>query len=154
MTATINNNTISQNVQDTLPVLLRLLDEEEMAKYDCMTPTALDYLADYYDGIDEMPFQIDLGQNADASHARPVIYIPQGHADVVPADGATSGTRPTSYMSYANNVLANDINRHISHTKCPKPRGSWKVKQIWAVPNTTTGPFRQSPITSCMLPSR
>ena len=47
MTATINNNTISQNVQDTLPVLLRLLDEEEMTKYDCMTPTALDYLADY-----------------------------------------------------------------------------------------------------------
>ena len=98
-------------MQDTLPVLLRLLDEEEMAKYDCMTPTALDYLADYY--IDEMPFKIDLGTNADASHVRPVIYIPQGHADVVPADNATEGTRPTSYMSYANNVLSHDINRQV-----------------------------------------
>ena len=44
MTATINNNTVSMNVQDTLPLLLRLLDSEEMAKYECMTPTTLDYL--------------------------------------------------------------------------------------------------------------
>jgi hypothetical protein len=33
MTATINNNTVSMNVQDTLPLLLRMLDSEEMAKY-------------------------------------------------------------------------------------------------------------------------
>ena len=34
MTCTINNNTVSQNVQDTLPVLLRLLDAEGLAKYE------------------------------------------------------------------------------------------------------------------------
>jgi hypothetical protein len=45
MTATINNNTVSMNVQDTLPLLLRMLDSEEMAKYECMTPTTLDYLS-------------------------------------------------------------------------------------------------------------
>ena len=50
MTATINNNTISQNMMDTLPILLRMVDPEEFAKYDSMTPTALDYLADYKDG--------------------------------------------------------------------------------------------------------
>jgi hypothetical protein len=33
------------NVQDTLPLLLRMLDSEEMAKYECMTPTTLDYLS-------------------------------------------------------------------------------------------------------------
>jgi hypothetical protein len=51
MTATINNNTISMNVQDTLPVLLRLLDPEELAKYDSMTPTTLDFLASYRDAV-------------------------------------------------------------------------------------------------------
>jgi hypothetical protein len=31
MTATINNNTVSMNVQETLPILLRLLDPQELA---------------------------------------------------------------------------------------------------------------------------
>ena len=114
MTATINNNTISQNVQDTLPVLLRLLDEEEMTKYDCMTPTALEYLADYYDGVDEMSIQLDLGKNTNGSNPRPVVYIPQGHSDIEPTDNAYAGTRPTSFMSYANNILSHDMNRPIS----------------------------------------
>ena len=52
MTATINNNTVSMNVQDTLPALLRMLDPEELAKYECMTPTGLDFLANYRDGIE------------------------------------------------------------------------------------------------------
>ena len=59
MTATINNNTISQNMMDTLPILLRMVDSEEFAKYDSMTPTALDYLADYKDGVHAMEFQLD-----------------------------------------------------------------------------------------------
>ena len=32
MSATINNNTVSFNVQETLPLLLRMLDPEELAK--------------------------------------------------------------------------------------------------------------------------
>ena len=63
MTATINNNTISQNMMDTLPMLLHMVDSEEFAKYDCVTPTALDYLAEYKDGVHRMDFQLD--QNAD-----------------------------------------------------------------------------------------
>jgi hypothetical protein len=59
MTATINNNTISQNMMDTLPILLRMVDSEEFAKYDCVTPTALDYLAEYKDGVHRMDFQLD-----------------------------------------------------------------------------------------------
>ena len=47
MTTTINNNTVSMNIQDTLPTLLRMIDAEELAKYECMTPTGLDYLQDY-----------------------------------------------------------------------------------------------------------
>ena len=43
MTVTINNNTVSQNMQETLPVLLRMVDPEELSKYNSMTPTALDF---------------------------------------------------------------------------------------------------------------
>ena len=59
MTATINNNTVSMNVQETLPALLRMMDPEELAMYDCMTPTGLDYLGDYRDGVDLQNFCID-----------------------------------------------------------------------------------------------
>ena len=56
MTVTINNNTVSQNMQETLPVLLRMVGPEELSKYSSMTPTALDFLADYKDGIYPMSF--------------------------------------------------------------------------------------------------
>jgi hypothetical protein len=59
MTATINNATCSVNMMDTLPILLRLMDPEELAKYNSMTPTTLDYLANYRDGVDVMGWQID-----------------------------------------------------------------------------------------------
>ena len=56
MSATINNNTVSLNVQETLPLLLRMVDPEELAQYDSMTPTTLDYLADYDAAIYPMMF--------------------------------------------------------------------------------------------------
>jgi hypothetical protein len=71
MTVTINNNTVSQNMQETLPILLRLVDPEEFAKYDCMTPTALDYLANYEDAVQPMEFQID----ATEAGGKPFIYF-------------------------------------------------------------------------------
>ena len=58
MSATINNNTVSFNVQETLPLLLRMVDPEEFAKYDSMTPTALDYLADYSDAVNPIAFNL------------------------------------------------------------------------------------------------
>ncbi|MFM7978215.1 MAG: phage major capsid domain-containing protein, partial [Candidatus Fonsibacter sp.] len=64
MSATINNNTVSFNVQETLPLLLRMVDPEELSKYDSMTPTALGYLADYMDGIQRMDRQLDVPNGA------------------------------------------------------------------------------------------
>jgi hypothetical protein len=86
MTATINNNAISQNMADTLPILLRMVDPEEFSKYNCVTPTAMDYLADYKDGVDRMDYQIDIGRAGTeaATENRPVIYEP-GPADVAPS---------------------------------------------------------------------
>ncbi|MFM7981108.1 MAG: phage major capsid domain-containing protein, partial [Candidatus Fonsibacter sp.] len=59
MTVTINNNTVSQNMPETLPIILRMVDPEEFSKYDSMTPTALDFLANYEDAVQEIEFQLD-----------------------------------------------------------------------------------------------
>jgi len=51
MTATINNNSVSLNVRDVLPALLRFHDRRELERYNGMTPVAFDILANYADGI-------------------------------------------------------------------------------------------------------
>ncbi len=56
MSCTINNNTINLNVQDLLPLLLRMVDPE-FSKYDSMTPAALDFLANYEDAIKRHDFR-------------------------------------------------------------------------------------------------
>mgnify|MGYP000907415519 FL=1 len=131
MTATINNNTITQNMQETLPILLRMVDPEEFAKYDSMTPTGLDYLGDYRDGVHPMEFQLDIPPNATVANWRPVVYT-QGTTNTNPPDAGWNGTRPISYISHANNVLAYDINRPAGTAYYHKPRGSWKLKQLYA----------------------
>ena len=134
MTSTINNNTISSNVQETLPVLLRLLDQEELAKYNDMTPTALDHLAHYSDGVNYMDYQIDsLGTAAPAVFG--VGGVPRD-----PVDAAHEGARSQSFTSHPNNILGFDMNRAISGTYAPKSRGSWKLKALYggteATPHT------------------
>ena len=81
VTATINNNTLSPNMMDTLPIVLRVVDSEEFAKHDCMTPTALDYLPEYKDGVRRMGFQLD--QNADG---QPCAFL-RSNTDANPAQG-------------------------------------------------------------------
>lgn len=51
MTATINNNSVSLNVRDVLPALLRLHDRRELERYNGMTPVMYDLLANYADGV-------------------------------------------------------------------------------------------------------
>ena len=130
MTATINNNTISQNMMDTLPILLRMVDSEEFAKYDSMTPTALDYLADYRDGVHQMEFQLDnnLGD-------QPCFYAP-GAADLTPAANTYVGTRTRSFLSHANNILGHDMIRPAGTAYYHKPRGAWKLKALYAIDGT------------------
>ena len=137
MTTTINNNTVSMNVQDTLPALLRLIDAEELAKYECMTPTGLDYLQDYRDGVDLQEYMID------AVGARPVVFsvtTDAGGAEQAPADltatniaTAFRGTRAQSFVSYENNSLAYDQRRPAGSTWYHKPRGSWVLLELYAL---------------------
>ena len=130
MSCTTNNNTINLNVQDSLPLLLRMVDPEEFSKYDSMTPTALDFLANYKDAVKRQEFQIDVTALPAGAAARPVVYLPN-NAEVEPALAASLvGARPYSYTSYTNNVLAYDMNRPAGTAYYHKPRGSWKVNRI------------------------
>ena len=49
--ATINNNTVSVNVQDVLPAVMRMLDHRELSAYNGYTPTMQDTFANYADGL-------------------------------------------------------------------------------------------------------
>jgi hypothetical protein len=94
MSCTINNNTVTQNMQDTSPLILRMLDSEELAEWSAHAPTTLDYLAQYKDGVDKMQFE--LGASGTGVNLRPVVYVPQtagGGAEAEPTTGAFYGTR-------------------------------------------------------------
>jgi hypothetical protein len=147
MTTTINNNTVSMNVQDTLPLILRLLDPEELAKYECMTPTTLDYLANYADGVQPMNFQLDIATDTTGSNPRPVVYrtstntqevVPTNLAIDNPANfsAAVTGTRTTNFISRNNNVLSYDYNRLAGTSYYHKPRGSWKIQALYVLDPT------------------
>ena len=47
--ATINNNTVSVNMRDVLPAIIRLLDKKELGSYNGMSATATDSLLNYSD---------------------------------------------------------------------------------------------------------
>ena len=93
MTVTINNNTVSQNMKATLPIILRMVDPKEFSKYNSMTPTALDYLANYEDAVQAMKFQIDATEDG----GKPIIYYPAA-AEVEPSATNFMGSRPASYI--------------------------------------------------------
>jgi hypothetical protein len=80
-----------------------MVDPEEFSKYDSMTPTALDFLANYEDAVKRNDFQIDLNSNGGIT--RPLVLTPDA-AEAYPVDGnGFYGTRPYSYTSYPNNVF-------------------------------------------------
>lgn len=51
MTATINNNSVSLNVRDVLPAILRFNDRRELQRLNGTTPVAPDLLGSYKDGL-------------------------------------------------------------------------------------------------------
>ena len=51
MTATINNNSVSINMIDVLPALLRFIDKRELQRMNGMTPVQFDTYQNYQDGI-------------------------------------------------------------------------------------------------------
>ena len=51
MTATINNNSVSINMKDVLPAILRFNDRRELQRYNGYTPVAYDTYASYTDAL-------------------------------------------------------------------------------------------------------
>jgi len=107
MTATINNNTFSINMSDVLPSVLRLCDPEDLAYYNDMTPTTLDYLGDYRDGVQQMPHYIIASPDASTPVHRPIVMIP-GTTLTLPGNNAYAGTAPQAFISYPDNSLGFD----------------------------------------------
>ena len=135
ISATIHNNTVTTNVQETLPLILRLIDPEEFAQYDSMTPKSVDYLAYYEDAVEEKPFQLDEAPPAEGLGERegswPYIYKP-GPSDVEPTGATEFVRRHVGYISHPNNILSNDQSRPAGTAYFHRPRGSWQLKEIWA----------------------
>jgi len=61
---TINNNTVSQNTREILPVLTRIHDKRFLARYNGMTPTMFDTYGNYNDGVGAQNNSLGSWQNS------------------------------------------------------------------------------------------
>jgi hypothetical protein len=77
MSCTINNNTVTQNMQDTLPLILRMMDSEELAQWSTHTPTTLDFLSQYRNGVDKLDFINATATNSEGVVIRAQRSLPQ-----------------------------------------------------------------------------
>ena len=72
---------------------------QELVKYDCMTPTTLDYLADYDDAVYPMELFLKPADGPNAPH--PTIHAPADVDDEPDDDhGQHYGMRQQSWISY------------------------------------------------------
>ena len=142
ITININNNSVSMNYADILEPLLRLIDPEELAKYESTTPTTLDYLANYRDGVQPYTYMVGNRINTTAAGdlGNSAIQLSPDGAETLevpptagpPANPGSNALRVQSYHSYPNNVLAYDLNRPSGSSYNHRPRGSFKILAIYA----------------------
>ena len=96
-----------------------------------MKSTTLDYLSDYADGVDRMPYQLAVS-TADPRHdvltPANAIAIPGALTVGVQANvnlaTASVGTAPQRFISYPNNVSSYDYGRVAGTGKQHRRRGS------------------------------
>ena len=123
MTATVNNNSVTTNVQDVLPPLLRMSDPDELAEYDATTPTTLDYLANYRDGVDTLGYQIIAATNADAALRPAVLGVGTGGRPAAIGSTGIYATGTAKFQSYPSIVLSYDMSCSVSGGKYMSPWG-------------------------------
>ena len=87
-----------------------------------MTPTTLDFLGWYGDGVQALTDQLVY----DPALKKVVSYKTSLDGNVTAAipGQVNAGTRAAAFVSYPNNSLAYDINRPAGSTWHHKPRGS------------------------------
>jgi hypothetical protein len=120
----INNNNVTLQQSDLFDVLLRMQNPEDLARYDGKTPTGLDFLYDYPDGVMMNPYYIGLVADATTDNKYNLGYY--GPDGVL---GETAGVR--SYTSFNNNILSYDMNRIANSSHCHKPRGNYVIDAIF-----------------------
>lgn len=96
MTATINNNSVSINIRDVLPALLRLHDRRELERYNGMTPVMPDLLASYPDGVGSLLNSLGAWSNAADNDLLPRgSWVLDGISTTLPVANSTA-TLPTA----------------------------------------------------------
>ena len=100
---------MSFHVQWELTLVLHMVDADEFAKYDSRTRTTLAYVADYRDAISYMDWQLDV-QKLPLSKISTCISRRQRGLGACCWFSACRYT-PITLPSFANNVLAYDMNR-------------------------------------------
>jgi hypothetical protein len=107
----INNNNITLQQSDVFDVLLRMQNPEDLARFDGKTPTGLDFLYDYADGVMMNPYYIDLLSDG---HANPSYSLAYYQSDGI--RGGQIGQR--TFTSFNNNILSYDMNRIANSSYC------------------------------------
>jgi hypothetical protein len=133
----INNTSISTNLQDVLPALLRMSDPDDLAEYESTTPTTLDYLANYRDGVDRLSYQI-LASSGGGGVTRAAVFTVGANTDTDEGPTDPNGKLSQKFISYNNNVLSYDQNRGVAGSKYKTPRGSFVIKRISTEAKYTT----------------
>jgi hypothetical protein len=113
-------------VAEILPILLRMYDPETLAKYDSLTPTTLDQLSDYADAVMKLPFTPGFG----ASPKDPVLTL-KPDDDAASQQDYANGKTFQQYLSFNNNTLGYDQFRTAGSSHYHRPRGSFKIDQIY-----------------------
>jgi hypothetical protein len=104
VTTTINNTSTSINLQDVLPQMLHMMDEEDLQCYKGMTPTLIDRYYNYSDAINSNNNPLSAFNNAGFNnHLLPRGCHPLVSAVIGRAAGGGSGGSATSPVSL--NVL-------------------------------------------------
>lgn len=85
-TSTINNNSVSLNVRDVLPAILRMNDRRYLARYNGSCPVAYDNYFSYDDAVDT-----NNNPNGSYNNTSDMDLMPRGAFDLVSVGGNTIG---------------------------------------------------------------
>ena len=109
-TCTINNNSVSVNIRDVLPALLRFHDRRELQRYNGMTPVMPDLLASYPDGVGALLNSLGAWSNSADNDLLPrgswvldgisTSLNAQGNAVSTPCVLPTAGLNGTIYVQF------------------------------------------------------
>jgi len=97
MTATINNNSVSLNVRDVLPAILRFNDIRELQRYNGMTPVQYDLVGNYSQAVGANLNPLGAWANAGDNDLLPRgAFVVDAIGSGLDANGVPTGVVPVS----------------------------------------------------------